>query len=158
MTQLRHREGFGSLLLVLAVLVVVGMWAFSSWQVSRHLMIEVARAEAGRAVHASCESAFEEALEGIMRSTNIVRSAIRDEDEDRAYKFGQALRNLQVGQMITSRFRPKNSRRAAESQDISIHDVDVLAFLEREVPGDPVPPGACAALEATIAKWSKVPG
>ena len=28
-----------------------------------------------------------------MRSTNIVRSAIRDEDEERAYKFGQALRD-----------------------------------------------------------------
>jgi hypothetical protein len=159
MTPPHHgRRGLSTLFLVLAVLMLLLVFGFSSWFVNINLSREVGMAEAGRTIRLACESSVEEAIEGFIRSVNMAPKDVRSEEERIAQKFGEAIRKLQPGKVLATRFVPVNTRKALQPLGVDVEEVRVRLFNENTTDGEEIDRKKCKKLLAVLEKWSKIPG
>lgn len=155
---MRRRHGISTLYMVLSVLVLLMINGLSGWFVGVNLSREVAMAEAGRTIRLACDSGIEEAMEGFVRSVNLLESEITTPEERSAYAFGQALRKLGAGQVLKTRFVPTNTRRALAPLSVDVPDVEVRLFAQNTLDGPKTDVARCQKLLAVLQKWSKIPG
>ena len=147
------------LVAALAVVVLLLIHGFSSWYVGQNLAVEVAAAEAAACLHLVCDSAIEESVEGFLRSAAIERAPAMDADEEAALAFADTVRGMQPGQMVKSRFVPRNTRKAAGPLGVEVVEVALRVVQTAAKPEGPPPdPASCAKLNAVIAKWTGTGG
>lgn len=154
-----QRKAIAVLVAALAVVVLLLIHGISSWFVGSNVAFEVAAAEASEILHLVCDSAVEESVEGFIRSGAVEPALHQDQEERDAYVFADRLRSLDVGQALRTRFKARNTVKAAGPMGVEVVDVGLGAVVSGAIPQGPLPdPAACLILEGVLAKWAAVQG